>query len=62
MIATKRLDDRDRNRKDSYDSELLKPIILTLIPESWKQNPKRGTVTEGVFRKNIHRKALHEVV
>ena len=34
---------------------------LTLIRESWKKNPKRGTVTERVFRKKIHSAALHHL-
>ena len=35
---------------------------LTLIRESWKINPKRGTVTERVLRKKIQRAALHHFV
>ena len=31
----------------------LRVVPLTLICESWKKNPKRGTVTERVFREKI---------
>ena len=40
----------------------VKPIWhLTLIRESWKINPKRGTFTERVFQAKIHSAALHHL-
>ena len=38
------------------------PVHLTLIRESWKKNPKRGTITERVLRKKIQSAALRRFV
>ena len=36
--------------------------MLTLIGDSRKQNPKRGTVTERVFREKVQSAALNQFV
>ena len=43
------------------DSKYLS-IFLTLIRESWKKNPKLGTITERVLREKIQSAALNRFV
>ena len=35
--------------------------LLTLIRESWKKNPKRGTVTESVLRKKNPERSMKKI-
>ena len=43
-------------------SELFRRSLLTLIRESWKKNPKRGTITERVLREKIQSAVLRRFV
>ena len=41
---------------------LVSSFSLTLIREYWKKNPKRGTITDRVLRKEIQSAALNRFV
>ena len=36
-------------------------VALTLILESWKKNPKRGTITERVLRKKNPERSIKKI-
>ena len=60
FISTNSAEDMSHN--DVNKGGDLKYGYLTLILESWKKNPKRGTITEGVLRKKIQSAALRRFV
>ena len=44
-----------------YRKSSSKQLYLTLIRESWKKNPKRGTITERLLRKKNPERSIEKI-
>ena len=52
----------NRSTRVTNTDIFINKVCLTLIRESWKKNPKRGTVTERVLRKKIPERSIESFV